>query len=93
MQGVILSGESITLNNDFSVASGANVYIGIKDMHCDTDRGDTSLPPEKAPNNRHLIHQPNSFEKDSTAFKVLRGGQIFIIRDGKTYNALGEVVR
>lgn len=58
----------------YSAASGINLY-GIR-------LEDSSTPPE--PQGITILQKP------STARKVLRHGQVLILRDGKTYNLLGQ---
>lgn len=48
--GVIYSGHSITITSSFAIELGANVYLAIKDMHCD-------LYQRNAP---HCLYAPRS---------------------------------
>ena len=92
MRGEILSGESVTLTNGFAVQEGAYVHIDIKDMHCDDD-----LTAPNAP-----VYNPfpeDSRERKSEVTisdqpcKILRNGQILILRDDKTYTLQGQIIR
>jgi hypothetical protein len=90
MQGCILSGESVTLTNGFEINAGAEVYIDVKDMHCN-DRGSISESQEKREVN-YMPHKISSMLETSSATKVLRNGQILILRDGKTFTTTGQRV-
>lgn len=91
MQGAILSGESVTLTSGFQIEAGAEVYIGIKDMHCDDDRGEIFID-EDAPNFHYAPQKEGSITAPS-ATKILRDGQILILRDGRIYTPTGQEVK
>ena len=91
MKGCILSGEYVNLTSGFQVKAGAEVYIAVKDMHCD-DRGDESdfISPENvsyAPKKRDFENILPNIQK------VIRDGKLCIIRDGKTFNIQGQEMR
>ena len=55
--GVIYSGEGVRLTSGAHIAYGANVRIGIKNMHCD-NRGE-SIEEENLPSYRHVRKERN----------------------------------
>lgn len=95
MQGVILSGDYIRFTSGFKINAGAYLHAEIKDMHCDDDRGGRALGAS-----HEAYHIPgkldagdvNIDETSSSATKILRNGQFFIIYNGKTYTATGAVI-
>lgn len=89
--GGIFSGESVTLTSGFQINAGAEVYIGIKDMHCDDDRGEITIG-EEIPEIHHAPQHQGTIATPS-ATKILRDGQILIRRDGKTYTIQGQEVK
>ena len=94
MQGTILSGESVTLTSGFEIEAGANVYIAVEDMHCDDDRGDTlDSDEETSPLIPHAPHKQNVINDPPSASKILRDGQILILRGDKTYTLTGQEVK
>ena len=93
MQGVILSGEYVKLNSGFKVNAGADVYIAIKDMHCDDDRGDILEPIEYVPEIHHTPQRQSIIEASPSATKLLRAGQVLIERNGHTYTITGAEIR
>ena len=93
MQGVILSGEYVKLNSGFKVNAGADVFIAIKDMHCDDDRGDILEPIEDAPEIHHTPQRQSIIEVSPSATKTLRDGQVLIERNGHTYTITGAEIR
>lgn len=90
MQGGIFSGDYVRLNNFVRINQGASVVIGIRDMHCDDkERLNAPASPETTALTTYI--------KDSMAYvqvvKFLRDGQLFILRDGKTYTITGQEVK
>ncbi len=91
MQGGILSGEYVKLSYGFKTTAGAKLYVAVKDMHCDDQRGETILndTPSYAPIQRkHTIQ--NGY---LSPCKLLRNGQILILRGDKTYTITGTEVQ
>ena len=89
--GVILSGEKVRLLSGFKVNSGAKVYIAVKGMHCN-ERGDSS--DSDSEENARRAPQKQEIKTDTPqATKILRNGQLFILRDSKTYTVMGAEVR
>ena len=89
--GVILSGQTVTLNSGFTIAAGSHVIIKVVDMHCDDDRGENSIEEETpdihyAPRTRSTIIVP-------PATKILRDGQLLILRGDQIYTLTGQLVK
>lgn len=90
MHGAVLSGESVTLTSGFQIEAGAEVYIGIRDMHCDDDRGEISVDEDMPV--IHYAPQKQSTIATSLATKILRDGHILILRGDRTYTITGQMV-
>lgn len=58
--GVIYSGQSITILPPFTIASGANVHIAIRDMNCDMEQ-------KKSPRN---IYVPSFHDKETKEMSI-----------------------
>lgn len=84
--GVIVSGKAVKLESGFTIEAGAKVYIAVRDMHCD-DRGELSFPEEE--NARRTPQRHEMTNEESATQKIIRDGQLLILRDGKTYTVTG----
>lgn len=89
--GVIYSRESVTLGNGFKIEAGSHVIIDIIDKDCDDDRGEISID-EDMPEIHHAPQRQGIFATPS-ATKILRNGQILILRDGRIYTVTGQEMR
>lgn len=91
--GVIFSGESVTLTSGVTIEAGSHVLIDIKDMHCDNDRD--VLSPSDHENRHHGAPRKDdtSIVNNPSSSKILRDGQILILRGDKTYTLTGQEVR
>ena len=90
MHGTIFSGESVTLANGFKIEEGAEVYIDIRDMHCDDER---NFSPSFDSSIRNIRHAPQQQQVSSSARKILRNNQILILRGEKTYTLTGQQLK
>ena len=80
----------VTLTNGFKIEEGAEVYIDIKDMHCDDERDN---PPSLDNNIRTTHHALQKQREFSFTRKVLIDGQIYILRGEKVYTITGQEVK
>ena len=87
--GRVYSAESIILTNGTYISSGCNVLFDIKSMHCYENQGPDSYLEEAPPIIPHSPHKQNVINDPPSASKILRDGQILILRDGKTYTITG----
>jgi hypothetical protein len=93
MNGVILSGESVKLTAGFKIEAGARVYIDVKDMHCNDERGISNIfGSEEASNITHVPLKKN-FKNIPIAEKVFQNGHFRIQIGDKEYNATGERIK
>ena len=90
MRGSILSGEYVKLTSGFKVNMGAEVYIDVKDMHCDDRAGTFTHNNEKVHQAPQKLPIPNT---PSSAYKILRNGQVLIERNGHTYTLTGTEIK
>ena len=93
MQGLILSSEYVKLEGGFKVNAGAKVYIGIEDMYCEDEREGSLEPIESAPEIYHMPNRHSAINESLSARKILRDGQVLILRNGHTYTLTGTEVR
>ena len=93
MHGVIFSEKYVNLTSGFNVESGAEIYIGIRNMHCGDD-GDILCSSSEE---NISFAAPRKSEMPivniSSASKILRNGQILIMCDGKTYTLTGQEIK
>lgn len=91
MHGYILSGESVTLTSGFEIQAGADVYIDIKDMHCN----DRCYLKEQQDNQKcsSMPQKVSNVDNVPIVSKLFRDGQILIHRDGKTYTISGQRIK
>lgn len=89
MHGGILSEEFVKLTNGFKVNAGATVYVAVRNLHC-CNREEVHGPDinENAEAQRTPKRHETTNEESATQ-KVLRDGQLLILRDGKTYTVTG----
>lgn len=85
-QGELYSATEVRLKTGATIKQGSNVHIAIKDVPCD-DRGELSSPEEE--NARRTPQRHETTNEESATQKVLRDGQLLILRDGKTYTVTG----
>lgn len=90
MQGGIISGAFVKLTSGFKVNMGAEVYIDVKNMHCDDDRITIEIMDK---NEESYMVQTKSLIDTMQATKILRNSQLLILRDGKTYTVTGAEVK
>lgn len=90
MHGTIFSGESVTLTNGFKIEEGAEVYIEVKDMHCDDERDNAPSLDNNIRNTHHALQKQRVF---SFTRKVLIDGQIYILRGEKVYTLTGAELK
>ena len=100
----VTPGMYVTYNNLF-IKAGSNVklreyraYVNMSEVSVD-QQGPSYVPGRKqlrignanAPQSMTGIEQITNDQSPITN-KVIRNGQLFILRDGKTYNAIGQIV-
>ena len=93
--GRVYSSESIILTNGTYISSGCNVVFDIKPVPCTSPIMQAYAPWNT--DSANLIKQtPSNDEAIKTlpvSSKILRDGQLFIIRDGKTFTVTGQEVK
>lgn len=65
----------------------AEVYIDIKNMHCDNGRSYYSAP--RVAQNHQYPSPPNDTSNSSSARKIVRNGQLLIVRGEEIYTISG----
>lgn len=85
--GVVFSGESVTLTSGCCIEAGAEVYIDIKNMHCDNGRSYYSAP--RVAQNHQYPSPPYDTSNSSSARKIVRNGQLLIVRGEEIYTISG----
>ena len=93
--GRVYSSESIILTNGTYISSGCNVVFDIKPVPCTSPIMQAYAPWNT--DSANLIKQtPINDEAIKTlpvSSKILRDGQLFIIREEKTFTVTGQEVK
>ena len=91
----------IIYNNKLYLVNSANIWVGANRAYIHKD----GAPMNQAPANRRRVtlgvygtqtatgFDPVTGNPSSVTLKYIENGHLFIIRDGKTYNAQGQVVK
>jgi len=90
MQGAIFTNESVTLASGFEVELGAEVYIDIMDMNCDNERAHSPITPSEQNSSSRMPEKETTY---SPATKILRDGQILILRGENIYDICGRQIQ
>lgn len=94
--GVIVSGEYVRIGSGFHFSSSqGNIRIMTKEMPCDENREATLEPNIEEQDARHAPSKFKTLEEafPSSTIKILRDGQIYILRGDKTYTLQGIEIK
>ena len=89
--GVIISGNYVRFTSGFKVIPGASIYVACNDVGCD-EREETDSANIDNEIIRNIPSKTTSLVTLQVQ-KILRDGQIFILRGDKVYTVTGQQVR
>lgn len=90
--GIIIAGEKVRIAQGFKVERGAHVIFDVNDMQCEENR-ELRPPMDNEKPDIHYVPLKKISSKYTSASKILRNGEVLILRDGKTYTIQGVEVK
>lgn len=95
----VANGKYIIYNGEVCKVNGATVTCGAHRAYFDLSTMEETTVPAGAPGIREIPMAPETttsmadIESEEKAIKFFQNGQLYILRDGVTYDAVGRIIR